>query len=503
MQFIQRWQLLLAFFTGASMVLSFAPFSVYPLSIIALAAFFYLLLQAQSTKAHWLITWWFSAGFFLSGIHWIYFSIHFFNHAHWLLAGTITIAFCLFIASLVLPFALITQFFRQSNRIIQLLLVFPAAWVMVEGFRGWIFTGFPWLLIGQAQIDNVFAHIAPITGVFGVSWLVAVLAGLLTLLIIGTRKDRIFAASLALVLLVSSFALSFIQWTHPTGEAIKVSLLQGNIPQEKKWKPDYYQPTLDIYQQLTEQSWDSDLIIWPETAIPGYFASAAEEVIEPLRVQALMEKSALLIGGFYYDFDTEVTYNSVLSIDNKEGSAIYAKRHLVPFSEYFPFLGHLEWLREWIQLPYDSVGQGTGSNTLRILNMDAQISICYEDVYGNEIIDGLPKAKLLVNLSNDGWFTGSIEPAQHMQIARMRALETGRYLLRATNNGVSGIIDHKGQLISTADQYIQTTIKGEAQPFAGETPYVRWGNGFIFAVLAFILVMSGLLMRKKSKPADH
>ncbi|HHC74259.1 MAG TPA: apolipoprotein N-acyltransferase, partial [Thiothrix sp.] len=242
---------------------------------------------------------------------------------------------------------------------------------------------------------------------------------------------------------------------------------------------------------------------WPETAIASYFGNASEEVIEPLRVQALMEQSSLLIGGFYYDFKQDATYNSVLSIDNKAGSEIYAKRHLVPFSEYFPFLDYLEWLREWIQLPYDSVDKGTGGNTLRILGMDVQTSICYEDVYGNEIIDGLPKAKLLVNLSNDGWFTGSIEPAQHMQIARMRALETGRYLLRATNNGVSGIIDHKGRFIATADQYLQTTIKGKAQPFEGETPYVRWGNGFIFTVLAFILVMSGLLMRKKPLPINH
>lgn len=503
MQFIRRWQLLLAFFAGASLVLSFAPFSFYPISFLALAGFFYLLLQAPSNKAHWQITWWFSAGLFMSGVHWVFFSIHFFNHAHWLLASLITLAFCLFIASLMLPFALITQFFRRAHRITQLLLVFPAAWVIVEGFRGWVFTGFPWLLIGQAHIDNALAHIAPVTGVFGVSWLVAIFAGSITLFVIGTTKDRIFAASLAVVLFASSFALSFIQWTHPTGDPIKVSLLQGNIPQEKKWEPSYYQPTIDIYQQLTEQSWDSDLIIWPETAIASYFGNASEEVIEPLRVQALMEQSSLLIGGFYYDFKQDATYNSVLSIDNKAGSEIYAKRHLVPFSEYFPFLDYLEWLREWIQLPYDSVDKGTGGNTLRILGMDVQTSICYEDVYGNEIIDGLPKAKLLVNLSNDGWFTGSIEPAQHMQIARMRALETGRYLLRATNNGVSGIIDHKGRFIATADQYLQTTIKGKAQPFEGETPYVRWGNGFIFTVLAFILVMSGLLMRKKPLPINH
>lgn len=493
----KRWYPWLAFLAGLIMVFGFAPFNLYPITFISLAFLFYLLLDKESTmKQHGLTIWAFSFGMLLSGVHWVYFSVHFFNGAHWTLASVITLAFVFFISLLIFPFIIITRYFRKHSPFVLLLLVFPATWVATEGFRGWIFTGFPWLLVGQAQVDNWLAYISPLTGVFGVSWLTALLAGTLVLIFIGQKKEKLIAGGLAVGVLTISFLLSLVSWTTPVAAPIKVSMLQGNIAQENKWKPEYYQPTIGLYQSLTEQSWDSDLIIWPETAIPGYFSNAAEEVIEPLRVQALMEQAALMIGGFYYERETDTTYNSILSINENGVADIYSKQHLVPFSEYFPGLSYLRWMEKWIQLPYDSVGRGTGKTTLDVLGLSARVNICYEDVYGNETIEGLPEAKMLVNLSNDGWFTGSIEPAQHMQIARMRAIETGRYLLRATNNGISGIINEKGKVIATAEQYTQAIIKGEAKAFEGSTPYIHWGNGLIFAFIAFLLVIGAFIHNK-------
>jgi apolipoprotein N-acyltransferase len=496
----KRWYPWLAFFVGLTMVLGFAPFNLYPITFVALAVLFYLLLDEESTlKEHALTIWAFSFGMLLTGVHWIFYSIHFFNGAHWILASLITLAFVFFISLLIFPFILITRYFRRQSTSVLLLLVFPAAWVATEGFRGWVFTGFPWLLIGQAQIDNWLAYVSPLTGVFGISWLTALLAGCLVLLFIGQKKEKQLAGILAISVLTLSFLLSLISWTTPTGDPIKVSMLQGNIAQENKWKPEYYQPSIELYQSLTEKSWDSDLIIWPETAIPGYFSNASENIIEPLRVQALMEQTALMIGGFYYERETDTTYNSILSINSDGIVDIYSKQHLVPFSEYFPGLSYLRWMEKWIQLPYDSVGRGTGKTTLDILGLSARVNICYEDVYGNEMINGLPDAQLLVNLSNDGWFTGSIEPAQHMQIARMRALETGRYLLRSTNNGVSGIIDEKGKVIATIEQYTQGIIKGEAKAFKGSTPYVHWGNGIIFMLTGFLLLIATFIPKTSSE----
>lgn len=484
---LEPWYPLFAFLAGVITVFGFAPFNVYPITVLTLAAFFALILQAKSLKQHWFITWAFSFGLLMTGVHWVYYSIHFFNHAPWIFAAIATFLFALFISLFMLPFALLTQFFRHRHPALLLLLVFPAAWVLAEGFRGWALTGFPWLLLGQAQIDNWLAHFSPIAGVYGVSWLVALLAGGLVLLVRGQQQQKMLAIATLASVIISSALLSTIDWTKPSGDPLRVSLLQGNIPQEKKWQPDYYQPTIDRYKRLTDQSWDSDIIIWPETAIPGYFTNASEDLIEPLRVQALMENTSLMIGGFYHDHTTDMTYNSILSLDG-DNADVYSKSHLVPFSEYFPFLDYLRWMEKWVQLPYDSVGRGSGHNTTSIQGITAQLGICYEDVYGNEVIRGLPQANMLINLSNDGWFTGSIEPMQHMQIARMRALETGRYMLRATNNGVSGIIDQKGRIIATAPQYEESIITADAIPYEGSTPYIHWGNLFIFGLMAGLLL---------------
>ena len=327
-------------------------------------------------------------------------------------------------------------------------------------------------------------------GNFGVSLLSALLSGALVLVVIGNNKGRIAAVMTATVILVGSFALGKIHWTQPTGDRIKVSLLQGNIPQEKKWLPETLLPTLDLYQKMTAENWDSDLIIWPETAIPGYFGSHMDDVIFPLQAKSKETSTDLLIGGFYYNNQgVPGSENSILAI-TPDLRSIYSKQHLVPFSEYIPFLDQLRWLGKFIKLPYDSVKRGTGPTVLNVAGITAQMSVCYEDAYGNETIRGLPDATMLINISNDGWFTGSIEPQQHMEIARMRSVETGRYMLRGTNIGLSGIINEKGKIVATEPAYTTTAIRGEAQPFAGATPYVKMGNWLIIGIVTSILVFA-------------
>ena len=481
---------LLSFFAGCLLFLAFEPFNITLLAALAPAGLFYLLLQAKQHKQHLYLTGSFGFGMFATGTHWIYYSVHFFGGAHWSFAILLTLLFAVFIGSLVLPFGLLSYYFRSRTVLMRLLLLFPASWVLVEWFRSWFLTGFPWLLLGQSQIDTPLANIAPITGVLGVSFLVAILAGLTVSFFIQPLKQRFYVIGLSLFIIATTWSLCFIQWTQPIDSPIKVSLLQGNVAQENKWQPEYHQPTLALYREMTEKSWDSDLIIWPETAIPDWFGAVSEQLIEPLRSAAYVEQSDLLVGGFYSD--GQVSYNSIMAITAAGGTEIYSKHHRVPFSEYIPFLDYLRFLEQWIRLPYDSVGKGTGKTTLQVAKQTAQMSICYEDVYGNESILGLPEATMLINLSNDGWFADSIEPMQHMQIARMRALESGRYLLRATNTGISAIVNEKGRIIHTADPYITTIIKGTAQGFTGATPYVLLGNGLIITIMFSILGIFGI-----------
>ncbi len=489
-------KLLLTFLAGTALVLAYQPFNWVIIATLAPAVLFYLLLDADSRKQHIFLVWAFCFGMFSTGTYWIYYSVHFFGGAHWSLALLLSFLFVSFISSFIIPLGFLTYWARKKSIQSKLLLIYPATWVLVEWFRGWFLTGFPWLRLGQSQTDTWLAHIAPITGVLGVSWLVALLAGAIVLLIIGSNnRQRIIAVSLSLVVLSASFALDFIHWTQPNGKPIKVALLQGNVAQENKWKPEYRQPTLDMYLQMTEKSWDNDLIIWPETAIPGWFGEVAEQVIEPLRAASIIEQSDLLVGGFSYNPQTKQTYNSIMAI-TKDGSIdIYSKQHRVPFSEYIPFLEYLRFMEDWIMLPYDSIGKGQGKTTLQVAGQIAQMSICYEDVYGDESINGLPQASMLINLSNDGWFAGSIEPMQHMQIARMRAIESGRYLLRATNTGISGIINEKGQIIATAAPYKNTIITAKAQGFRGSTPYIIWGDSFIMAIMLGVFGIASVTRR--------
>ena len=200
------------------------------------------------------------------------------------------------------------------------------------------------------------------------------------------------------------------------------------------------------------------------------------------------------MGGFQYEQSTDHMYNAIMSVRDLD---VYGKRHLVPFSEYTPFLEYLRWLENFIMLPYENVAPWKGKVNLQVAGQPMRMSVCYEDAYGEEMIDGLPEATMLVNVSNDGWFTGSIEPAQHAQIARFRAIETGRYLLRATNNGISAIINEKGKVVVTGPQYQEVVVEEFAQPMQGITPYIRWGNWFLIPMLTIALVVVGWLGRGK------
>lgn len=485
---------LIALLAGALLTLAFAPFEWRFFSLLSPAVLFYLFLHAQTWRAHLLLSYSFAVGLFGSGVSWIFYSMYFFAHANFFLSATLTLIFVLLMALFFLLLGLLAYLFRSYPAAYKLLLFYPASWVFVEWFRGWFLTGFPWLYLGHSHIDNALVHIAPVFGSLGVSYLSALLSGALVVLITGNRKSRTVAIILSIAVIAGSYVLGRVDWTKPYGKPIQVSLLQGNIAQEKKWLPETLQPTLDLYRKLTDENWDSDIIIWPETAIPGYFRSHMDDLILPLQSDSIETRTDILIGGFYYnDNGVPGSENSILAI-TPELRSIYSKHHLVPFSEYIPFLDYLHWLDKWIMLPYDSVKKGTGPTTLKVAGITAQMSICYEDAYGDETIRGLPEANMLINVSNDGWFTGSIEPQQHMEIARMRSVETGRYLLRGTNIGISAIVNEKGEIIATKPAYTTAVIKGKAQPMQGATPYVRVGNWLIIGFISMILV-AGFVFR--------
>ena len=523
-QRLSIWLYLAVFLIGASTVFAFAPFNIYPLAWISPAFLFYALSKANTKKQYFYLGWIYGIGLFGVGASWPFYSLYFFAHAHLLVALSGTLIFVLFVALFSTGlFGWLASLFREKALYSRLLLFFPAIWVLVEWFRSWFLTGFPWLYLGNSQIDSLFSSIAPVTGVLGVSYICVLIAGALLSFYFGNSvrrtvhiepdpdsqsvsdkmiveeafgsSARVLSALIIVLLVGGSFALQNINWTTKTGKPMLVSVLQSNISQTEKLNSENLLPMIDLYQEMTRQSKNSDLIVWPETGLFDSFARHMTTVIEPLQDSLKGTQKAILIGGFYIN-ENQGVENSVLAITADDRS-IYSKRHLVPFGEYTPLLKHLGWLGQWIQLPYDNIAAGKNDGTLTINDFKAQMTICYEDVFGSEIIKSLPESSLLINVTHDGWFTGSLEPYQHMQIARMRSLETGRYMVRATTTGPAGIIDEKGKVLATAPPYTKKIITNKVQHFSGATPFVRWGNWPIVVMLGFIVIIGFFSNREK------
>ncbi len=482
---------LIALVAGALLPLAFAPYHLFPVAVLSPALLFAVLLTltpAQGFRRGWL----FGLGMFGVGVSWIFVSIHEFGSASVPLAVLLTLLFVSFMAlypALLGFIAAYTVNWWRSTKgavpVVELLVVLPALWTLFEWWRGWFLSGFPWLNLGVSQIGTPLAGLAPLLGEYGVSWAAAFSAGLVVLAVF--RSGSRWRYLVVLFALWAGAALAGqIEWTQPKGKPLKVALLQGNVPQEIKWLPEQLRPNLELYTGLTAQHWDSDLIVWPETAVTAFYYQLRDGFISHLQRAAQEHNTDLLVGLPITDQDTGRYYNAMMSLGSSQG--FYRKYHLVPFGDFVPFEEQLRGLIAFFDLPMSSFSPGSPDQPLlEAAGHKIGISICYEDAFGAEVIRTLPEADLLVNVSNDAWWGDSFGPHQHLQIASMRALEGGRPLVRATNTGITAIIDYRGRITSTAPQFEVAALTGVIQPRQGATPYVRWGN------LPIVVLMAGML----------
>ena len=492
-----RWpvvgQLLLAFAAGASTVLAFAPFGIAPLAVVGLAILFFLWRHPARDGLNGWTGYAFGLGLMGFGVFWIRISIAQFGGANLLLAISATVLFVLFMA---LYFALagwVAGRLRGSKDTLWLLLVLPALWVLVEWLRGWLLTGFPWLAIGYSQIDTALTGYAPLGGVYLVSLVVALSAALLNL------WSRLPAVLAIFGLWIGGAALQQIDWVEPAGQPLRVSLLQGSIPQEHKWRLAMRTPSMQLYLDMTAAVPDSRLVIWPETAVPAFASEVEAQLLQPLHQQLLAEGRDVLLG--IVDGDPDGAYFNAMMSLGASGRDHYHKRHLVPFGEFLPFDAVTRPLLDFLRIPMSDFARGGDDKPLIALaGHQAGINICYEDAYGNEVVRGLPEAAFLVNASNDAWFGDSLAPHQHLEIARMRSVETRRFLLRATNTGISAIIDQHGRLRGTSPQFEKATLSDDIIPLRGTTPYAWLGNVAV-VVLALLMIAVVLLRQRSAGPA--
>ena len=483
---------ILIFSSGALGVLAFSPFKLWWMSVISLSLLLGLFIQNnynQAFKTGFI----YGLGLFGVGVSWVFNSFYNFGEAPFVVALLLTAALVLVQSGLV---GIALHFYakaRQKN-LGPLLnaLLFVAIWVISEWVRGWFLTGFPWLLYGQALVDSPLKGIIPIFGTFGGSALLALFAFGLVQILIG-KRILVWFASMGIVIAAVYFS-SWINWTTPAqDQPVKIAAVQANIDFELKWDKSRRGEVYDAYVNLTRKHWDSDIIVWPETAIPTYYVIANQNFVPKFEPEVIENNSEILAGVFTYDYETELIFNSMVTLGAER--QFYHKKHLVPFGEYLPFRWMLQIFEKFVNIPMSDLSSGDGSYVVNLKGIPVGVSICYEAAFGEEIIQSFPEAELLVNVSNDAWFGDSLAPHQHLQIARMRSLESGRYMIRATNTGITALIDSNGRIMTKSGQFVREVVAGEVLPMRGSTPYIFWGNWAIIFTMAVILLLA--FVRKK------
>lgn len=485
---------LLALLCGGAQPLALAPFNLWPLAIIGLAGFALLLFKCPTRRA-FLVALGFGVGLYGVGVSWIYVAISQFGHAAAWFAALLTALFVVFMAVIfAIPFAICNRLISHGR--LGILLGFPACYLIGEWLRSWFLTGFPWLYLGYGHLDSPLAGWAPLVGVMGLGLLVSFTAACIASwgFFVKPSANLWMASILAVALWLAGAGMRTLEWTQIAhNNPVSITMVQPNVPQEVKWHPEQAEPTLNLLMELSEPHWDSDWLIWPEAAIPMTYHTALDFLNDVSR-KASDTQTGVISGIIFDERQERRFYNSLVGLGDALG--IYHKKRLVPFGEYVPMENWLRGMIEFFDLPTSYIHMGPNVQSgLQVGDISIAPSICYEVVYPALVAEAARNRNVLLTVSNDAWFADSIGPLQHLQMARMRALETGRFLVRSTNNGVSAVVDHKGNLVARSEQFITTTLSAEVYPAYGSTPFMRWGSWPV--VLLSLAILCGLLATRR------
>jgi len=476
--------LALTLIAGALTVFAFAPFRLFWLMPLLLAV--PALLAQRAPRHAFLFGYLWGLAAYTSNFHWIYNSLHDIAGLPMWIAAPLVL---LLPAYLALYPGLATWFaVRVDTRPwLRWVVAFPAAWTVTEWLRSWVLTGFPWGAVGYSQItESPLAGFAPVTGTLGVTYAVALSAGLLALLPLQKWRGQLLAVALGLALWSGGHWLKGQEWTTPIGKPLKVALAQGNIPQSLKWDPANFEHSLARYYQMVATT-QADLMILPETALPVFLGDLPSGYLTMLNSAAASKKMALATGIPRRTPDGRGYLNAVVAL-SEPGQPYYAKDHLVPFGEFVPLPLVTGWIYQFMNMPLSGfTGGGRDQAPLSLAGQQVAFNVCYEDSFGDELIGSAAHATLLANVSNLAWFGQSNAMSQHLQLSQARALEMGRYMVRATNTGMTAIVRPNGEIGAVAAPDTEQVLVGTVTGRTGLTPYMRHGD-------LPALLLSGALM---------
>lgn len=495
-------RLLWAALAGVGTTLAMAPFGIFPLVFLSLGALACLLAGAGRTRTGFALGFAWGMGAFGSGVSWLYVALARYGGVPPPLAALAIALCCAFLA--LYPALAAAAFVRLRGRLAAAgawsqALLFAALWLAVEWLRGVLFTGFPWLAVGYSQTPpSPLAGFLPLIGVFGVGGLVALLAAYAALMIrhAGWRGLRLPLAAAAVVLLAGG-ALGRVAWTSPQGEPLAVALVQTNVEQHLKWRPEHFVEVLQTNARLVRDT-AAAVVVLPETTLPALADQLPDGYLDLLGEYARGNGADLVLGVFTRDAEQRI-YNAAISLGGNPGQS-YAKQHLVPFGEYSPPL--FGWFYRLASIPMSDQTRGSAGQAPMVLGgQRVAVNICYEDLFGAEIIRSLPEASLLLNMSNLAWYGDSLAQPQHLQIARVRALESGRPMLRATNTGMTAVVQPDGSVAAVLPAFTQGVLRAEVRGYGGLTPYARWGDAAALVLAAVAFAAAWLPARRAQRMA--
>jgi apolipoprotein N-acyltransferase len=491
-----RAHYLLAIVAGAALPLAFAPFGLNFVAPLSYAALLYVWADAPPRRALGLSFAWGCASFGF-GTYWTFIAVRIIGGAPVAIGVFLMVGLTVVLAAFVAAAGWVGARWFRTRGAVAWLVTLPALFVLAEWLRGWMFTGFGWLGAGYSETDSWLMGYAPLGGILAMSFAVLVTSGALLTLVLGSLRERAAAGAVLAAVWAGGLAGGAQSFTEPKEREVGVALAQGNIAQTLKYEPEQLRPMMALYAELTRQGAGADLVIWPEAAIPTYL-EYIEDYAEAVRRAAARQGSTVLLGILQRapHAKTNEEFQNIL-VALTEEPQVYVKRHLVPFGEFYPVPG---FIRNWMRLMNlptgDAIPGAADQPPLSVAGEKLAITICYEDVFGAEQLRYLAEASLLVNVSNDAWFGDSIAPHQHLQIARVRAAEAGRYLLRATNTGVTAVIDPYGRVVDELPQFEVGVLKATVRGYTGATPYARVGN-YLVVVLALVLLLAVLVTAKR------
>lgn len=507
----------LSFFSGFLLVLAYAPFSYWWLALI-LPSIVLHQLQGATPKAAAKKIGLFSFGWFCSGISWVHVSIDQHGGLPLIVSLLLMLGLCLYLSLFPTLSAYLAARLSKNKQLNLWLL--PSIWLFCEYLRSVVLTGFPWLSLGYSQVDSPLAAFAPVIGEVGITAVVLVInicwvkiyaittdnyrENKQSLLSNSEKRNLVLPIALVISIAMTTVVLSQIRWTELTGKSIKVALIQGNIAQSIKWQPEQEWPTMLKYLDLTRVNYDADIIVWPESAIPA-LEPTAQDYLSMVNQSALLNDSAIITGLLSYQFESDDYFNTLLVLGKKDSddeqgyyynnSNRYYKSHLLPIGEFVPFQEFLRPLAPFFNLPQSSFTAGNYvqpnliAKNIHILPLN-----CFEIAFPHQLAANFTdQTDLILTVSNDAWFGDSHGPHQHFEIARMRALEFARPLVRATNNGVTGIINHLGVTTAIAPQFEEFVLKGDVDFVTGNTPYSQWPRLILwFMIILPLIILKGL-----------